>query len=88
MGKVTPRTWQRWEDGTRAIPDDIDTEVYSLIGMRNELISEFTQWQFANEGKLLQMRYYHSFEDYEADHPGENRATWRIHQAAVSFVFS
>lgn len=88
IGNVTPRTWQRWESGDRSIPSDIDMEIYGLIQIRNKMIDELTGWQVENHGELLKMKYYHTFEQFEADHEGANRVTWRIHQAAVSFVFS
>lgn len=90
IGNVSARSWQRWEDGTRTVPSDIDMEIYALIQMRNDKVGELTEKQIKLEakGKTLKMKYYHMFDDYIADFKKANKIDWRIHQAAVSFVFS
>lgn len=88
LGNVSVRSWQYWESGRSPVPEDVDEAVYAAIQRRNDLIGEYTQWQFDNDGELLKMRYYHAFEQYAADHDGATKLDWRIHQSAVSFVFS
>jgi len=92
IGKVSPRTWQYWESGRSKVPPDVDSEIYLLIGMRNELVGELTEKQYnmeqEDENATLTLNYYHTFEQYAADYPGKNQVCWRIHQAAVAFVFS
>lgn len=88
IGNATPRAWQRWESGDRSIPDDVKETMFSLIQDRNEMISDLTQWQYDNEGALLKMKYYHAFEQFEAENKGTTKIDWRLHQAVVSFIFS
>ena len=88
IGKVSNRTWQYWESGRSQVPVDVDEEMYTAIQRRNDLITKYTQWQMDNDGETLQMRYYHTFEQYEADHKKASKLDWRIHQSAVAFVFS
>jgi hypothetical protein len=88
IGKVSNRTWQYWESGRSPVPGDVDEAVYAAIQRRNDLVGEYTQWQFDNEGQLLNMGYYHTFEQYQVEHKGASKLDWRIHQSAVAFVFS
>lgn len=80
IGKVSNRTWQYWEAGRNKVPDDVDMEMYALIQQRNELIEEL--------GDQNTLPYYHAFEDYQAAYPDHNPMQWRLHQSAVSFLFS
>jgi hypothetical protein len=88
IGKVSNRTWQYWESGRSQVPADVDEVIYASIQRRNDLVTEYTQWQLDNNSALLTMSYYHTFDLYVADHPGTSKLDWRIHQSAVSFVFS
>ena len=83
------RTWQRYEDGTRNIPDEIGESIYALIQRRIDIIAELTEQQCQLEdGETLKLRYYHSFDEWRADHPGVSKINWRIHQSAVAYIFS
>ncbi len=88
IGNVSNRTWQYWESGRSPVPDDVDMAVYGLIQIRNDIIDKYTKWQFDNDEKLLQMPYYHTFEQYLKDNKGATKLDWRVHQSAVAFVFS
>lgn len=92
IGKVSQRTWQYWESGRSPVPDDVDAEIYGLIQMRNDIIHDLTETQVKSElsdkPDELKMHYYHTFEQFESEHAGKNKVDWRVHQAAVSFVFS
>ncbi len=88
IGNVSNRTWQYWESGRSQVPADVDEAIYAAIQLRNDLISEYTQWQIENDGQLLKMNYYHAFEQYLADHKSSTKLQWRIHQSAVAFVYS
>jgi len=88
IGKCSTRSWQYWESGRSPVPGDVDMEIYGLIQLRNDKIDHWGKWQMENQGKELQLNYYHTFEQYQLDHPTENKVSWRVHQAAVSFLFS
>lgn len=85
---VSVRTWQYWESGRMAIPGGIDMEIYALIQMRADMIDDLLEQQEINGEKIFQIKYYHAFDQYLEDHPDKNRIHWRIHQSAVSSVFS
>ena len=90
IGNVSPRSWQYWESGRSAVPDDVDMEIYGLIQQRNDLIDKLLEEQEAAEksGKVFVMEYFHTFDQFASKFPGKNKVDWRIHQAAVSFIFS
>lgn len=88
IGKASARTWQRWESGQHEVPGDVDEEIYACIQRQQNIVAEYTEWQIENPGKLLQMPYFHTFEQYEAKHKKATKLDWRIHQSAVAFVFS
>jgi len=88
IGKVSNRSWQRWESGQHEIPGDVDEEIYACIQRQQNIVSEYTQWQLDNEGEMLKMPYYHTFDQYAACNKGATKLDWRIHQSAVAFVFS
>jgi hypothetical protein len=90
IGKVSNRTWQYWESGRSKVPDDVDMEIYGLVKIRNDMIDEHKKKQMECEevGEIYKIPYYHTFEQYIADHPEHSKVNWRLHQAAVSFAFS
>ena len=87
IGKVSARTWQYWESGGRSIPDDIDMEMYGLIQLRDNLIDEFTIYMLDSEEEEIEIKYYHSFDEWLEDGRVDNRVEWKIWQSAASFMF-
>lgn len=87
IGKVSARTWQYWESGGRSIPDDIDMEMYGLIQLRDNLIDEFTIHLLDSEEEEIEIKYYHSFDEWLEDGRVDNRVEWKIWQSAASFMF-
>ena len=83
IGKVSPRTWQYWESGRSAVPDDVDMEMYGLIGLRNSMIEAITD-EF-EEGSPIP--YFHYFDEFSEAFPDQNKVTWRLLQSAASYVF-
>lgn len=88
IGDVSVRTWQYWESGRSSVPADIDQKIDNLIQDRNEEIGRLTEWQMENDGELLKMNYYPSFDQYLENHKKGTKLDWRLHQSVVAFVFS
>lgn len=83
IGKVSARTWQYWEAGRYAIPDDIDMEMYALVQLRNNFMDDL----FLSLSDGDKIKYYHSFEEWVSDGKDDNKISWKIHQSAVSSLF-
>lgn len=64
IGKVAARSWQRWEDGTRSVPPDVDEEVYRLIQVRSEMTDYLVEQQVKHGAKS--MPYFKTFEEYQS----------------------
>lgn len=94
-GHTSPRTWQRYEDGTRSIPNDIEMELYALAQQTEELFEELHEQAFSasQEGRILQLKYYRVIGDEKIsshwvdEHGTDASVNWRIHQSVVSRVF-
>ncbi|SBS29058.1 hypothetical protein MSP8886_01420 [Marinomonas spartinae] len=83
-GKHPARSWQRWESGQHAIPDDIDTEIYALCSQRTECIDGI----FDAEQESQKIKWYPTFEDFAVDFPTGNKVWWRLHQSVCAAIFS
>ncbi len=86
----TPRTWQKYEQGSAPIPDDIDEELYACSQVAEKLFDKIHDQAFeaSEAGKILQLKFYRDREDWVAQH-GENfPINWRIHQSVVARVFN
>ena len=91
IGKVSTRSWQRWESGDRSIPSDIDEEVYALVSQMNECIDGVLE-AGEDQGQIL---WYHVFENagegqaaFIDHYPGHTKAWWKVHQAVCSWLFN
>ena len=86
VGNVSPRTWQYWEAGRSKVPPDVDSEMYALIAIRNELINIFMdKFKLDDIGPV---RWFHVFEDFQTVFPDENKVTWRIYQSCIALLFT
>ena len=85
IGNVSSRSWQYWESGERPIPSDVDMEMYALISMRNEVLSEIFEAEKDEEERP--QKWYPTFEKFEHDYPGFNKVWWRLHQSVLSHLF-
>jgi len=83
-GKHPARSWQRWESGQYAIPDDVDMEIYALCEQRTECIDGI----YASNEHNKKIKWYPTFEDFAADFPHDNKVWWRVHQSVCAAVFS
>lgn len=88
-GHTSPRTWQRYEDGTRSVPDDIDMELYALSQIAEEQFDILHQ-QATNamlNKDILSIPYYKTLEEWIAAKPNSKPVLWRIHQSVASRAF-
>lgn len=91
IGNVSTRSWQYWEAGDRAVPDDVVDEMLALISIRMEKIDELDQLlaeaMAAGEEKIT-LEYYISFEQYQEKHPGARKMEWRLNQSVAALYFT
>ncbi len=78
IGKVEPRTWQRWEDGTRNIPNDVTQTMQMLSLTRSELL--IVQPDLANPAYL----YFENIEDHAKVLGITSVIKWRMAQSIAA----
>lgn len=78
IGECEPRTWQRWEKGDRAIPNDVSRTIQMLALTRLERL----QVQFDEADPNY--RYFEKFEDYKATGGAGNKLKWRLAQSVAT----
>lgn len=92
IGKVSTRTWQYWEVGRNRVPDDVDMEIHALVQLRNDIIDslchEKKDFEESSPDGIFKMKYYRTFKEYHQEYPKKTKIHWRIHQTAVSNVFT
>ena len=84
IGKCSVRAWQLWEAGKNPVPDDVETEIYGLIGNRNLIINNAMTLD-SDTGPL---RYYKTLEAFVRDFPKSNAISWRLHQSVCAYLFA
>ncbi|MER2494414.1 DUF1870 family protein [Catenovulum sediminis] len=84
---VTVRTWQRWEKGDFSVPEDIQNELMGCLQWRSRLIDECIEEYPFDSDETMQIKWYHTFEDFLVDYPDQIKLMWRIHQSVCAFMF-
>jgi len=78
IGEVEPRTWQRWEEGTRKVPSDVATTMQMLSLTRKDLLSvEFD----SNNAAYI---YFDNLDDYEKALGARSVIKWRMAQSIAA----
>lgn len=85
VGGVSPRSWQYWESGRNAVPEDVAEEVQSLLRMRAEMIADISE---QSKSARLTLRYFNSLADFVHAHPDGTVLGWRLHQAVAAHYYS
>ena len=88
-GHSSPRTWQRYEGGTRNMPDSIEIELYALSQQCEIIFDEIYEKALSalDNNKILTLKFYQKLDEYLDDHPKNKPITWRIYQSAASRIF-
>lgn len=84
IGNVSNRTWQYWEAGRSPVPSDVDEDIYALKSQLNECIEGIIEAEEEDNN----VRWYHTFGDFESDYPGHNKVWWKLHQAVCAELFA
>lgn len=83
IGQCSARAWQHWESGRNAVPDDIEMEIYGLIGNRNLVVEE----AYVGSGEMGALKYYKTLDAFLVDYPESNAVSWRLHQSITAYLF-
>lgn len=78
IGECEPRTWQRWEKGDRAIPNDVSRGIQMLALTRLERLH--VEFDEADPN----YRYFENFEGYKASGGAGNEINWRLAQSVAA----
>ena len=78
IGEVEPRTWQRWEEGTRKVPLDIAETMQMLALTRSDFLAvEFDE----NDVSYL---YFDNIEDHAKELGITSVIKWRLAQSVAA----
>ena len=78
IGEVEPRTWQRWEDGTRKIPGDVINTMQMICLTRTDLLA--VEFESSNAAYI----YFDQLEEHEKALGVSSVIKWRVAQSIAS----
>ena len=78
IGQCEPRTWQRWENGDRGIPLDVEQDMQQLALTRLERLG------FECDELDCNYRYFDSYDEYKSAGGGGNKLMWRLAQSVAT----
>lgn len=82
IGDVEPRTWQRWEDGTRNIPLDVIQTMQMMALTRADLLA--VEFNDSNAAYL----YFDTLEDHAKALGATSVIKWRMAQSIAAQLSS
>jgi hypothetical protein len=90
VANVQPRTWQRWEDGTRNVPEDVAHKLCDLLAWRSAaILAAETQIDAAadlhGEAERITLFWFESLADWLGENP-DKPEYWRPHQSVLAAV--
>lgn len=88
ISKVSVRSWQRWEQGTYAIPDDVSKQMLDLSIKRMEMIEACEEIILEKDADTVTINYDITYEDYVSRHPGDTVIDFRIAQSVAACLFA
>ncbi|TNH03662.1 DUF1870 family protein [Testudinibacter sp. TR-2022] len=80
VGKVSTRTWQRWEKGDLNVPDDVACEMIKLINIQDEAVN------LVLKEEIEYCYYYYDYNDF-SDKFGKNKVKWRLYQSIIARLY-
>lgn len=78
IGSCETRTWQRWEQGSRPIPNDVEQTMQMLCLTRHERL------ELEPEAGNPNYTYFETYEEYQAANGGGNPLMWRLAQSVAA----
>ncbi|HIB8304997.1 TPA: DUF1870 family protein [Serratia marcescens] len=87
IGFVSTRSWQRWEDGTRSVPDDVAIKMLEYASYHNYLIEQ-QLIKFERTMEPINLRFYMSVDEYEEVNKQRDVIMWKITNAVAAHCFA
>jgi hypothetical protein len=88
IGGVSTRSWRRWEDGTNPVPDDVEAALEALAERRLLMIENIDNIANDQSADELDVAYYMTLAEYQADHHQATLIDWRLSQAVAAYYFA
>jgi hypothetical protein len=97
IGECSHRSWQRWEDGTRNIPDRVSDQIKVLVEWRNKALSAARSeialaYAVQGEPEKISLLWYESLDSWltSPDPNGSVREAikWRPQQSVTSAILA
>jgi hypothetical protein len=87
---VSVRTWQYWESGRSAVPDDIAEAMLFWNSWRDAAFeARISQCHPKRSGKEpIKLNYYKTVDDFEKVTGKRNVITWRLSQSVAAGLYS
>lgn len=85
IGRVSPRTWQRWEKSDSNVPEDVAEKMHQLACERNDLI--FLAKALADKKITSGILYEMTLADYQQAYPSATLLDWRLSQCVAAYFF-
>lgn len=77
IGGVSTRSWQRWEDGTRPVPDDAANLITDYAAIRDRLVEDRYKL-FKKTGDVITLQFHMSVDEFEAATGKRDVVMWKI----------
>ena len=87
IGKVSARTWQYWESGTYAVPQDVFEAMIELKRIRDVMYAKIVDVNEGDNPDAPSLQYFHSVEDYLAKHSGHTQIEYKLYQSVICQAF-
>ncbi len=94
---VSKRTFQRWEDGTRSVPNDIDLLFFTMSShytlVLNKMLADVERATIYNKNDQTKpstitpaLPFFHTFESFQMGTECPHISYWRIYQSVISHL--
>jgi len=77
IGNVSTRTWQYWEAGRSAVPDDVASQITDFSNTRDALIKQRYR-EFNATGEPISLDFYMTIDEFELATGKRNIVMWKI----------
>lgn len=77
IGKVSVRSWQRWESGAVPVPEDVANLMFEFASQRDQLVeSRYEEFRVTRD--FLELNFYMTIDEFEEATGKRNVVMWKI----------
>lgn len=77
IGKVSSRSWQRWESGAVPVPDDVANEMLIYANLRDQLVEQRYE-AFRETRDALELNFYMTIDEFQEATGKRDVVMWKI----------